>query len=123
MTVRIRYEASRAVAEPQLAVDIHRGDGIYCFGTNTRIDRLTVGTIDGAGHVDLVIPRLWLLPGCYSLSVGIHDTDAVRTHDVRFHAYPFVVTSDRRDLGVTYLEHRWELPVAHPTLLRKVAGR
>ena len=109
LTVRIHYETSRPIDRPHFGVDVVRGDGVHCYGTNTRIDRLEIAEIDGAGHVDLVIPRLCLLPGCYSLSVAIQDTHGVRPHDVQYQAYPFVVTSERRDLGLVYLEHRWQL--------------
>jgi len=109
LTVRIHYETSRPIDRPHFGVDVVRGDGVHCYGTNTRIDRLEIEEIDGAGHVDLVIPRLCLLPGCYSLSVAIQDTHGVRPHDVQYQAYPFSVTSERRDLGLVYLEHRWQL--------------
>jgi homopolymeric O-antigen transport system ATP-binding protein len=108
LRIRIQYQASRPIDRPHFGIDVTRGDGVHCYGINTRIDRLDFGTIDGAGHVDLVIPRLSLLPGCYSLSVAIQDTHGVQPHDVQYHAYPFSVTSERRDLGIAYLEHRWE---------------
>src|SRR2546427_550977 len=66
LTVRIHYKTSRPIERPHFAVDIHRGDGVYCHGTNTRLARLDLGTIDRDGHIDLVIPHLRLLPGCYS---------------------------------------------------------
>jgi len=114
LTVRIHYKTSRPVERPHFAVDIHRGDGVYCHGTNTRLARLDLGTIDRDGHIDLVIPHLRLLPGCYSLSVGILDTHAVKPHDVQFHAYPFSVTSTCRDNGLVSLEHTWRVPDAQP---------
>ena len=94
LTIRILYEAVKPVERPHFAVDIARGDGVHCYGTNTRLDRHDWGVVEGAGHIDLVIPRLWLLPGCYSVSVGILDATCARAHDVRFHAYPFSVVSD-----------------------------
>jgi ABC-2 type transport system ATP-binding protein len=111
VTIRVFYEARRPIERPHFAVDILRGDGVYCYGTNTRIDRHDFGTLDGQGHIDLSIPRLWLLPGCYSLSVGILDANGVRPLDVQHHAYPFSVTSTCRDFGLVYLEHGWGWPV------------
>jgi lipopolysaccharide transport system ATP-binding protein len=109
MTIRIHYTASRPIERPHFAVDVVRGDGVYCYGTNTRIDRLDLGVIDGDGHVDLVIPRVALLPGCYSLSIGIQDTHGAYPYDIQHQAYPFSVTSDRRDLGIAWLEHTWRM--------------
>ena len=112
VTIRIVYEASRPIERPHFAVDILRGDGVYCYGTNTRLDRHEFDTVEGHGHIDLVIPRLWLLPGCYSLSIGILDAHGVKAHDVRHHAYPFSVISESRDLGLVYLPHTWQHPQA-----------
>jgi len=110
LTIRIHYAATRPVDRPHFGIDICAGDGVHCYGTNTRIDRLEFGTLHGAGHVDLVIPQLALLPGCYTLSVAIQDTPGITPHDYHYQAYPFAVTSDRRDLGLVYLEHRWASP-------------
>src|SRR5207245_8815835 len=44
LTIRILYTTSRPVDQPQFAIDIHRGDGTYCYGTNTRLAQLDVGT-------------------------------------------------------------------------------
>jgi lipopolysaccharide transport system ATP-binding protein len=110
LTIRILYDAVKPVERPHFAVDISRGDGVHCYGTNTRLDRHDWGVVEGAGHIDLVIPRLWLLPGCYSVSVGILDATCARAHDVRFHAYPFSVVSDTCELGLVHLPHTWHAP-------------
>ena len=90
-----------------MAIDVHRGDGVYCAGINTMMDKRDLGVIHGAGYVDLLIPRLNLLPGCYLISVGLLDTVGGRTLDLHNRAYPLSVMSDRRDLGVAYLEREW----------------
>jgi hypothetical protein len=107
MRVRVHYEALRPVRNASIAVDIHRGDGIYCSGINTMIDRRDLGVLEGVGHVDLVFPRLALLPGSYLSSIGILDATSGGAYDLRNRAYPFSVISDRRDLGVVYLDHEW----------------
>ena len=105
------YDGSQPVQNASIAVDIHRGDGVYCAGINTMMDKRDLGVLSGTGHVDLVIPRLNLLPGCYLVSVGILDAHGRRMYDLHNRAYPFSVMSDRRDLGVIYLEREW----AHQT--------
>ena len=107
MTIRLRYHAVAPVDRPQFAIDIHNADGVYCAGINTRMDERDLGRVTGAGHVDLVIPKLWLLPGAYSVSAGISDASALRTYDLHLRAYPFSVLSERRDYGIVYLEHDW----------------
>jgi lipopolysaccharide transport system ATP-binding protein len=107
ITVRVSYQATTPIDHPQFAVDIHNADGVYCAGINTRMDERDLGCLTGGGYVDLVIPKLWLLPGAYSISVGILDASSVRTYDLHLRAYPFSVLSERRDYGIVYLEHDW----------------
>jgi len=107
MTVRILYDAPRPIERLHFAVELHRGDGVYCYGVNSHMDARDFGAVEGRGSVDLVFPRLWLNAGFYAASVGILDADFLTTHDVHHLAYPFSVASDRRDFGVVYLEHCW----------------
>ena len=107
MTVRMHYRATQPVDGPHFALDIHNGEGVYCFGTGTFLD-YAVGTLEGAGFIDLGFPRLSLLPGCYSASVGIHRADGQGLYDLHLNAYPFSVTSHSRDLGIVSLQHTWQ---------------
>ncbi len=107
MTVRLYYAATRPVDSPHFAVDIHRSDGIYCYGTGTFLS-CDLGTLEGEGWVDLVFPRLGLLPGCYTVSAGVHRADGQGAYDFHAGAYPFSITSGVRDLGVAYLDHTWQ---------------
>jgi lipopolysaccharide transport system ATP-binding protein len=117
LTVRIAYDTERP-RHAHFAVDIYSADGVYCAGINTRMDRREFGELSGAGYVDLVVPTLSLLPGCYVVSAGILDAEGVRPLDVRHRAYPFSVASDYRDLGIVRLERSWRhetvAPVAQP---------
>lgn len=107
MRIRMRYEARQSFRDLSFAVDIHRADGVYCSGINTLIDRVPLDIVDGSGFVELTVPRLSLLPGYYLISVGIIDGNNGETLDLHASAYPFSVMSDRRDLGVVYLDHDW----------------
>jgi lipopolysaccharide transport system ATP-binding protein len=113
MTVRIGYETRRPVAHPGFAVDIHRADGVYCAGINTRMDRQELGVLSGKGVVDLKLDALQLAAGCYSASVGIHRSGGIGAggglgvYDAHLMAYPFTIASDRAELGMVRLEHGW----------------
>jgi lipopolysaccharide transport system ATP-binding protein len=106
LRVRIAYEARQPVADAAFAIDLHRADGVYCAGINTLMDKRDVGVLEGTGVVELSLPRLNLLPGYYLASVGILN-GAGSNYDLHNQAYPFSVISDRRDLGVVYLDHHW----------------
>jgi ABC-2 type transport system ATP-binding protein len=115
MTIQVGYRAQRDVVQPHVAIDIHGADGVYCAGINTRMDQCQLGTLNGEGHVELVIPRLALLPGSYTISAGILDPKGGRPLDLHDRAYPFSVVSDRRDFGVVYLEHTWRHAPPQPS--------
>jgi lipopolysaccharide transport system ATP-binding protein len=109
MTLEIGYQTQRPVDRPLFAMDIHNADGIHCAGINTRMDNRDLGVVDGSGRVELVIPKLHLLPGSYTVSVGILDSRNLRPFDLQLRAYPFSVVSERRDFGIVYLEHEWRV--------------
>ena len=131
MTVRVRYQAAQPIRQPHVAIDVHSVDGVYCAGINTRMDTCALGTLHGSGFVDLVIPNLSLLPGCYTISAGILDPQGLRPLDLHDRAYPFSVVSERRDFGIVYLEHHWHhesaltgtATTAHRTVDRFRGGR
>jgi len=83
------------------------------------MDRCTLGTLSGEGAVELAIPRLALLPGCYTISAGILDPAGLRPLDLHARAYPFSVASDRRDFGFVYLEHNWRHDGSQQTTARR----
>jgi len=119
MTIQVAYRAHRPVVQPHVAIDIHSADGVYCAGINTRMDDCALGTLAGEGSVNLVIPRLALLPGCYSISAGILDPGGLRALDLHARAYPFSVASNRRDFGFVYLEHAWRHQTSQDTPSRR----
>jgi len=114
MTIQVHYRAPQPVRAPHIAIDIHGVDGLYCAGINTRMDNWGLGTLEGEGRVELVIPQLNLLPGSYTISAGILDPQGLRPLDLQSHAYPFSVASERKDFGVVYLEHHWRHDVGSP---------
>jgi len=119
MRIRVHYETRRPVRHAAIAVDIHRGDGIYCAGVSTVADRCNLEVLEGVGYVDVVFPNLALLPGCYLGSVKILDGTGRPPHDRRDRAYPFTIVSDRRDAGVVYLDHGWTHRQSTPAAAEK----
>jgi lipopolysaccharide transport system ATP-binding protein len=107
MRIRIHYEAIRPTRDAAVCVDIHRADGLYCAGINTMIDKRDLGVLEGRGQVELKLPRVSLLPGYYLTSIGIMKNDTGGMHDVQHHAYAFSIISDRRDLGMVFLDREW----------------
>jgi lipopolysaccharide transport system ATP-binding protein len=106
LTIRVHYQARAPIGAARVAVDIHRADGVYCFGASSA-SSLDDSPLGASGWVDLEIPRLSLLGGCYTVSAGIHPVTGGSPYDLQMHACPFSVVSGHRDLGVVHLEHAW----------------
>jgi lipopolysaccharide transport system ATP-binding protein len=119
MRIRIWFDAVRPVDRPQFAIDIHRDDGVYCSGIGTRLDRWNTGTVEGAGSIELYLPKLMLTRGSYIVSAGIHDNHGARLFDLHERAFPFSVVSDSRDLGAVSLDHTWAY--THAPALQEIA--
>jgi lipopolysaccharide transport system ATP-binding protein len=107
MTVRVSYEASGPLNRAHFGVDLHRADGVYCYGINTNMDGQDLGPLGERGAVELHLPFLSLLPGSYTLSVGIMDRDGIAPLDVQNHAHHFSVAWDGRAYGVVHMDHEW----------------
>jgi lipopolysaccharide transport system ATP-binding protein len=105
--VRVCYEAAEPM-RAHFAVDIHTMDGLQCTGINTRMDGCDFGVLRGRGLIELSIPRLPLLPGCYVVSVGILDHSTFEPLDLRLRTFPLTVSSPRPDYGLVYVERGWE---------------
>jgi lipopolysaccharide transport system ATP-binding protein len=106
MTFRIEFDAREPV-EATVHVDIHRTDGVHCAGFNNFMDQQSFGTLSGPGTLDIRIPRLPLLPGCYTASVWILDGHAIQVHQKRLFAYPFSVVSEQHGIGMMHVPRRW----------------
>jgi lipopolysaccharide transport system ATP-binding protein len=107
LRVRICYEA-REATRAHFAVDLHTADGLLCAGINSRMDDTEFNVLRGRGVIELSIPRLPLLPGCYLVSAGILDHTTCEPLDVRLRAFPLTVSSPRPDFGLVYVERAWE---------------
>ena len=106
--VHLSFRAHRPVEDPVFGVGVFRKDGVCCYGTNTAVEGLTFGKVDGEGVVTMQIDRLDLVEGEYLLDVAVHARDG-HPYDYHSRLYAFAVRSRVRDTGVARLSHRWRL--------------
>ncbi len=112
-TIEMRYEARRPMKDPVFGIAIYRQDGLWVYGTNTDIDDIPLGQVEGVGTVRFVFPRLHLIAGQYWLAVAVHARDDT-PYDYWQRCWEFAVYSQLRDLGIYRPEHRWEMARAEP---------
>ncbi len=92
LTVRLRYHAARRVPRPVFGLAIYAGEAQLC-GPNTRVDRLPIDAVEGAGEIVYRVEALPLLPGTYTLSAAVYDERELHPFDHHHQVYPFQVAS------------------------------
>ena len=108
--IHLAYRAARPVEDCVFGIGIFRKDGICCYGTNTAIEGLRLGKLEGEGEVVVEIGGLELVEGEYLLDVAVHARDG-DPYDYHSRLYAFAVRSRVKDTGVARLAHRWRLPL------------
>jgi hypothetical protein len=92
LTVRLRYHAAHRVSRPVFGLAIYAGEAQLC-GPNTRVDRLPIDAVEGAGEIVYRVETLPLLPGTYTLSAAVYDERELHPFDHHHQVYPFQVAS------------------------------
>ena len=104
-------ELDVAAREPQkdfvFGIGIFNSLGTLCYGTNTDLEDIIPESIRDEGKVVCRIDKLGLINGTYYLDVAVHKRDGY-PFDYHKNLYSFLVSSTKRDEGVSRLPHRWE---------------
>jgi lipopolysaccharide transport system ATP-binding protein len=109
LTVQLKYYTKKPIENPTFGVAIFSNDGTYVYGSNTRVDNLSFGTIDGEGIITLTYDNLSLLNGTFFLDVAIYDELAVATYDYIKHNYSFKVQDDTGNEGICKMSHKYKI--------------
>jgi ABC-type polysaccharide/polyol phosphate transport system ATPase subunit len=113
MVVAVTFRTTEPVERPILGVSIHRNDGVYVYGPNTRFDGVMDGTFDGIYTFFLHYPELSLLAASYRISVAVFDKAHLKPHVWHNQLYDFEVAQQSEDHGLVALEHGWGLITHH----------
>ena len=108
MTIRVDYEVREIVKDAVFGIGIFRVDGVHCYGTNTRIDKIEKFDLEKDGSVSFKIPSVTLLPGSYLLDTAIECNLGIPV-DFYKESCRFTVFSAKEDVGVAWLQHEWLL--------------
>lgn len=113
LTFRFYYRMLEPIDRPVFGMAVHTLDGTYLTGPNTRYTDCVPERLEGAGHVDLSVARLLLLPGTYDLTAVVYDYSCVHPYDHRHRAFRFNVDPGelRETYGMVSLGGRWSGPV------------
>jgi len=109
LTVEISYRVVHRMPSMVFGIAIYRKDGLWCYGTNTEIDGISLDGLPDEGVVRVEFPSLGLIAGTYTLDVAIHDSQN-RAFDYHHPHCAFQVRSHLQDVGVYRPAHRWVVP-------------
>ena len=104
--VVIHYRVHYQVEEPVFGLAIMRGDGLWCYGSNTDIEEILLPPLGKEGTVEIFLERVDLIAGTYFLDVAVHARSGY-PYDYHHQLYSFTVQSELRDTGVCRIPHRW----------------
>ncbi len=108
MTIRIFYSANKKVSDPVFGIALYSENGENLFGTNTELKNIEIGTLEGKGHVDLMIERIPMITGRFLLTVAVHTHDQ-KPYDWHDKQYSFDVMPTSRDAGLFEVPCNWKI--------------
>lgn len=109
IVIKVDYKVKKMVKDAVFGIGIFRADGVNCYGTNTRIDRIDEFNITRDGTVELTMERVDLLPGKYLVDLAIECGDGIPV-DYYKEACAFETYSPRGDVGIVRIEQSWDFP-------------
>lgn len=112
VTFRLHYSAQQRIERPVIGFGLHTVEGVHVTGPNTRDAGEVPDWLEGAGHLDLAVPRLMLVPGSYDVSASVFDYACVHPYDFWTRAARFEVEpgAPRELYGVVSLGGDWRWP-------------
>ncbi|MCC8107009.1 MAG: ABC transporter ATP-binding protein [Clostridiales bacterium] len=108
VSIQIEYSVNQKVEDAVFGIGIFRSDGLQCYGTNTRIDKIDRFNLNKGGITTVRLDKLNLISGEYTLDVAIECDQGVPIDYYR-EAYRFEVFSNIGDVGVARVDHEWTL--------------
>ena len=107
--IRVDYKLKEKVEDAVFGIGIFRNDGVYCYGTNTRIDRFSKFDITKSGQITIVMHETDLLPGKYLVDLAIESGEGIPVDYFREACF-FETYSKRGDVGIVRINQEWHLP-------------
>lgn len=108
ITIKLHYDVMEKVEDAIIGIGVFRSDGMYCYGTNTRIDKLEEFNLEKSGVAELQLKDVMLLPGLYTLDFAI-ECDLNIPVDYFREAVSIEFYSMIDDVGMARIKHDWNI--------------
>ncbi|MCD7992614.1 MAG: ABC transporter ATP-binding protein [Clostridia bacterium] len=108
VTLNISYNVVEKVEEASIGLEVYNGDGVKCYSTDTRTEKMDYIKLERDGEIHLILENLELLNGKYTMDFSIKSKDSLPI-DSYAKAFLFEMYSDVKDTGISRLAHKWEV--------------
>lgn len=105
VAIRVHIKNGSKKERLTLAVGAMRKDGTLCFAHTTQFSGLVFDFAEG--HVTLLLDKLCLLSGEFTIPVWLFDENGVHRFQERPAADNLIVQNRTKDLGLFLQDHRW----------------
>lgn len=106
--IELSYEVKNPVNDAAFGIGIFNRDGVSCYGTNTKIDRLPEFSLEKSGSILLRLNDIPLLPGEYLIDFAIEQGQGIPVDYYR-EAAVITITSNVGDVGIARVAHKWDM--------------
>lgn len=93
------------IIDSVVGIGVFRSDGMNCYGTNTYIDNSEKLRIKDSGSIEIILDKIQLLEGEYTLDIAFHD-EYGKPYDYIRRVREFRVYSSIKDTGVFRIKHK-----------------
>ena len=104
---RIDYKVDTPIKDAVFGIGIFRADGLYVYGTNTRLEGFRKFDIEKDGSFTIVLERFNMLPGRFIVGFSIEYGDGIPV-DYWKTACEVESFSEINDVGTVRLDHTWD---------------
>ena len=104
----VDYAVKKPVDDAVFGVGVFDLNGIQCYGTNTRIDKLPEMTLTKDGTAEITVKNVQLLSGEYMIDIAIEQGEGIPVDYYR-QAYKIQMLSAYGDAGIARVDHTWYL--------------
>lgn len=105
---RIVYQVNQLTEYPVFGIILHNQLGLPLHWSNTRMAKKNIKINKGEGSITYVIKNLFLLPGRYLISLGVHNSKETQIFDWKNRFFSFeIMKSDLKQGGYIGLSSDW----------------
>lgn len=108
ITFKIDYAVKERVTDAVIGIGIFNLDGVQCYGTNTRIDKLPAFELTKSGTASITLEAVDLLAGEYLFDFAIETGDGIPVDYYR-EAYHIQMITPLGDAGIARIKHDWKI--------------